>query len=197
VKSILCALTLAVALNAVAQETGRAAVQAVTIIRAGTLIDGKAEKPRHDQVIVIRGNRIESVSDAASAKTPEGATVIDLSQQTVLPGLIDSHTHIFLQGEDPAHGGYDANMLSAPLAFAGGPRHRGGAARAGAGLHYPAQCRNRGRWLRRRRHQGEIGVIAPGAFANIIATPGDPLKDIQALENVQFVMKNGVIFEGS
>jgi imidazolonepropionase-like amidohydrolase len=81
------------------------------------LIDGKAEKPRPNQIIIIRGNRIESVSDAASAKIPGGATVIDLSQETVLPGLIDSHTHIFLQGEEPAKGGYDANILNAPLAM--------------------------------------------------------------------------------
>src|SRR5579864_6855738 len=72
-----------------------------TVIRAGTLIDGKSDSPRRDQVIVIRGNRIDSVSDAASAKIPSGSTVIDLSRATVLPGLIDSHTHIFLQGEDP------------------------------------------------------------------------------------------------
>ena len=91
--------------------------QTVTVIRAGVLIDGKSDKSRNDQVIVIRGNRIESVSDAANAKIPAGATVIDLSKQTVLPGLIDSHTHIFLQGEDPAQGGYDANILSAPLAL--------------------------------------------------------------------------------
>jgi len=110
-------LFLAFLLNAVAQEPTNPATQSVTVVRAGTLIDGKSDKPRHDQVIVIRGNRIESVSDAASAKTPAGATVIDLSQQTVLPGLIDSHTHIFLQGEDPAKGGYDANILTAPLAL--------------------------------------------------------------------------------
>ena len=91
--------------------------QTVTVIRAGVLIDGKSDKPRRDQVIVVRGNRIESVSDAANAKIPEGASVIDLSKETVLPGLIDSHTHIFLQGEDPAQGGYDANILSAPLAL--------------------------------------------------------------------------------
>ncbi len=91
--------------------------QTVTVIRAGVLIDGKSDRPRRDQVIVIRGNRIESVSDAANAKIPEGASVIDLSKQTVFPGLIDSHTHIFLQGEDPAQGGYDANILSAPLAL--------------------------------------------------------------------------------
>jgi imidazolonepropionase-like amidohydrolase len=89
----------------------------VTVIRAGTLIDGKSEKPRANQVIVIRGNRIESVSDASSAKIPAGATEIDLSKRTVLPGLIDSHTHIFLQGEDPAKGGYDANILSQGLAL--------------------------------------------------------------------------------
>ena len=89
----------------------------MTVIRAGTLIDGKSDKARRNQVIVIRGNKIESISDAATAKTPAGATVIDLSQQTVLPGLIDSHTHIFLQGEDPAKGGYDANILTAPLSL--------------------------------------------------------------------------------
>jgi imidazolonepropionase-like amidohydrolase len=90
---------------------------AVTIIRAGVLIDGKSDQPRRDQVIVIRGNRIESVSGAAAAKIPAGATTIDLSLATVLPGLIDSHTHIFLQGEDPAQGGYDANILKYPLAL--------------------------------------------------------------------------------
>src|SRR6202162_2863467 len=89
----------------------------VTVIRAGVLIDGKSAQPRRDQAIVVRGNRIESVSDAASAKIPAGATTIDLSHSTVLPGLIDSHTHIFLQGEDPAQGGYDANILKYPLAL--------------------------------------------------------------------------------
>jgi imidazolonepropionase-like amidohydrolase len=88
-----------------------------TVIRAGVLIDGKSDSPRRNQVIILRGERIESVSDAATAKIPDGADVIDLSHATVLPGLIDSHTHIFLQGEEPAQGGYDVNILKYPLAL--------------------------------------------------------------------------------
>ena len=98
-------------------QAGNATQPAITVIRAGTLIDGKADAPLHSQVIIIRGNRIESVSDAASAKIPAGANVVDLSRATVLPGLIDSHTHIFLQGEDPAEGGYDIQLLKYPLAL--------------------------------------------------------------------------------
>ncbi len=44
---------------------------------------------------------------------------------------------------------------------------------------------------------GQIGVIAPGAYADVIAVPGDPLKDITELERVKFVMHNGQVFESS
>ncbi len=93
-----------------------AAAQSVTVIKAGTLIDGRSAQPRTSQVIVIRGNRVESVG-GASTPIPAGANVIDLSNMTVLPGLIDTHTHIFLQGEDPAEGGYDVQLLKYPLAY--------------------------------------------------------------------------------
>jgi len=92
----------------------------VTVIRAGVLIDGVSGSPRRDQVITIRGNVITDVSDAGPgipANLPAGSNFIDLSQATVLPGLIDAHTHIFLQGEDPAEGGYDIQLLKYPLAF--------------------------------------------------------------------------------
>jgi imidazolonepropionase-like amidohydrolase len=89
-----------VALNSVGQQsTAAGAATTVTVIRAGTLIDGKSETPKHNQVIVIRNHRIESVGDAATTQAPAGATVLDLSQATVLPGLIDSHTHIFCKGK--------------------------------------------------------------------------------------------------
>src|SRR5258708_3401943 len=76
--------------------------QTLTVIKAGTLIDGKSSDVRHDQVIVIRGNRIESVGPASAAKIDGAAKVIDLWKMTVRPGLLDCHTHIFLQREDPA-----------------------------------------------------------------------------------------------
>jgi len=101
--------------SAEAQEAP--ALHAFTVIRAGTLIDGKSDSVKRDQVIIIRGDRVDSVADTASAKIPSGATVIDLSHATVLPGMTDAHTHIFLQGEDPAQGGYDANILYPALAL--------------------------------------------------------------------------------
>lgn len=87
----------------------------VTVIKAGTLIDPRTNAPLHNQTIVIRGNRIESVG--ADSAVPAGARVIDLSNATVLPGLIEAHTHVFLQGEDPAEGGWNGNLLYQPLAM--------------------------------------------------------------------------------
>ncbi|HMK73217.1 MAG TPA: amidohydrolase family protein [Myxococcaceae bacterium] len=83
----------------------------VIVIRAGVLIDGVSAAPKRNQLIVIRGNRIENVGDAGAQKVPDGARVIDLSGATVLPGLIDAHTHILLHGEEAAEGGYDIQLL--------------------------------------------------------------------------------------
>jgi imidazolonepropionase-like amidohydrolase len=99
--------------RAQAQKTETAPL---TVIRAGTLIDGQSETPRKNQLIFVRGRRIEKIVDS-SAAIPAGAITIDLSNATVLPGLIDSHTHLFLWGEDPAKGGYDANILKAGIAL--------------------------------------------------------------------------------
>lgn len=91
-----------------AAKSGSAADQIVAI-RAGRLFDGTSDELRTNQVILIRGERIAEVGPAASVRIPEGATVIDLSHSTVLPGLIDGHEHIFLTGED--NGRYDEQIL--------------------------------------------------------------------------------------
>jgi imidazolonepropionase-like amidohydrolase len=118
-KSICSIVVLLLSVSAIGQSNSAQVPQSpqVTVIRAGTLIDPRAKEPKRNQMIVIRGDKIESVGDAASAKVPAEAKVIDLSNATVLPGLIESHTHIFLQGEDPALGGYDIQLLKFPLAY--------------------------------------------------------------------------------
>jgi len=108
---VLACFTISAAAQQSAPNTSQPA--AVTVIRAGTLIDGTANAARHDQVIVIRGNKIESIG----GNVPAGTTVIDLSRATVLPGMIDCHTHILLAGEEPQKGGYDTNLLKYTTAY--------------------------------------------------------------------------------
>jgi len=64
-------------------------------VRAGRLFDSKAGKMLAKQVVVLTGDRITDVGPEGQAKIPSGAQVIDLGQATVLPGLIDAHTHMF------------------------------------------------------------------------------------------------------
>jgi imidazolonepropionase-like amidohydrolase len=75
----------------------------VTVIRAGKLVDVDAGRVLSNQLIVVRGGKIEAIGE--NLAMPAGATVIDLSKMTVLPGLIDCHTHL-------ADGARDADPIS-------------------------------------------------------------------------------------
>lgn len=66
-------------------------------IKAGKLIDGKSNAAQENVIILIDGNRISEVGKNLSI--PANAEVIDLSNATVLPGFIDAHTHLLLQGD--------------------------------------------------------------------------------------------------
>lgn len=87
------------------------------IVRAQVLIDGTGAQPRRNQEILIQGNRIAAVYTSGTRPAPLGAQVLDLGASTVLPGLIDCHTHIFLQGEVPEAGGYDVQLLKYPASY--------------------------------------------------------------------------------
>jgi imidazolonepropionase-like amidohydrolase len=69
-----------------------ARAQGITAIKAGRLIDGKGGPPIVDAVVLVKGDRITAVGSRLAI--PAGARVIDLSSATLLPGLIDCHTHI-------------------------------------------------------------------------------------------------------
>jgi len=70
------------------------AAEALTYIRAGQVVDVVGGRLLGDQVIVVQGDKIVTVANAADVAISAGATVIDLSGQTVLPGLIDMHDHL-------------------------------------------------------------------------------------------------------
>lgn len=65
-----------------------------TYIRAGRLFTGSGDALRQNMVLVVQGERIQRVGTAAEIPIPAGARVVDLSGATVLPGLIDMHTHL-------------------------------------------------------------------------------------------------------
>ena len=90
----------------------------ITYIKAGRLFDGTGDAAREKMAIVVEGDRIQSVGAAAETPIPAGATVIDLSRATVLPGLIDCHTHLGARADryDPIYNFKDTPFQSA---FAG------------------------------------------------------------------------------
>jgi imidazolonepropionase-like amidohydrolase len=97
------ALTLLLAAGAMAQPAAQpAAIR--TLIRVGHLLDVKTGKLLDAETIVVVGDTIQSIAPTASAQAQPTDTVVDLGSLTVLPGLIDVHTHItFDTNFDPYH----------------------------------------------------------------------------------------------
>jgi len=85
---------------------------ALTAIRAGRLLDVAAEKVRENVVVVVEAGKIREIGTSV----PAGATLVDLSGQTLLPGLIDVHTHVLLQG-DATSKEYDEQLLGESLPY--------------------------------------------------------------------------------
>ncbi len=106
------------ATTAPAQQT--APSSQVTLIRAGKLVDVDGGRLLANQMILVRRGKIEAVGEHLTA--PAGTTLIDLSKMTVLPGLIDCHTHLADTGDgEPLH---VLQRTSAETAYAAIPNAR-------------------------------------------------------------------------
>jgi imidazolonepropionase-like amidohydrolase len=90
----------------------RARTNEKVAIRAGRLFDAKSDTLKKQQVILIEGTRIVQVGPANEVQIPAGAEILDMNNATVLPGLIDGHTHVFASSPD-----LDEQMMREPLQY--------------------------------------------------------------------------------
>ncbi len=99
-----------------AQDAGKPPI--ATVIKAGRLIEVRAGRVHSDRAILVEGERIKSVgaTEEILRSAPKNAAVIDLSKATVLPGLIDCHTHVLLQG-DITQADYDEQLLKESIPY--------------------------------------------------------------------------------
>jgi imidazolonepropionase-like amidohydrolase len=118
-KAFAAALISVAVLSGAIAETARAQDKAQAppkklAIRAGHLIDGKSGTPIANALILVEGDKIVSVTPGGSA--PAGVQLVDLSKATVLPGFVDTHTHVLLQG-DITEEEYDAQLLKESIPY--------------------------------------------------------------------------------
>jgi imidazolonepropionase-like amidohydrolase len=89
--------------------------QKTIAIKCGKLLDTRSGQVMNNQVIIVKGNLIESIVPAGNFKQ-KADSVIDLSAYFVLPGLIDCHTHVLLQGDITSED-YDVQLLKESLPY--------------------------------------------------------------------------------
>src|SRR6266446_4941647 len=111
-RSLMLLLVALVALPAASAQTPQ-----IVLIKAGRLVDGRSATVQPNVGILIEGERIKAVGPLAQIQgQAANARVIDLSQMTVLPGLIDAHTHLLLQG-DVTSQDYEDQLLKQSTAY--------------------------------------------------------------------------------
>jgi imidazolonepropionase-like amidohydrolase len=106
-RTLIAVLSLLFVLSLAAQEK-------VVVIRAARMIDGKSDAVIAPAVVIVRGKTIEKVG--RDLAIPAGAEVIDLGDMTLLPGLIDAHVHVMLQG-DVTEEDYDVQLFKESLPY--------------------------------------------------------------------------------
>jgi len=109
-KRFLCFIVAVAALLALAGQSIAQQSSKSVVLHAGRVLDVKTGKLLSDQIIVIADGKVVSVGASADAKPPADAVRIDLPNATILPGLIDAHTHLT---SDPKFG-YEELAISTP-----------------------------------------------------------------------------------
>jgi imidazolonepropionase-like amidohydrolase len=103
-RKLAIALALAIGTASLAAQPAAKTESKRTLVRAGHLLDVKTGKLLDGQTIVVVGDTIQSIAPSASVPAQPGDTVVDLGGLTVLPGLIDVHTHLTMNTDfDPYH----------------------------------------------------------------------------------------------
>jgi imidazolonepropionase-like amidohydrolase len=199
------------ALAATASLGGRRAAapdayaDSLVAIRARAMVDVRRGTLVEHPVVVVREGRIVS---AGPGSIPAGARVIDLADLTLLPGLIDAHVHLTIRGR-PRDNAVDTLRagFTTVQAIAHGARivfgtDTGVIAHGTNAVEFEAlqragvtpQAAIRAATVDAARLLGladSVGALERGYVADIIAVPGDPLRDTAVLERVSFVMQGG------
>jgi imidazolonepropionase-like amidohydrolase len=106
IRKVACGLLVLAAALCSRAASAQSAEPKIIALRCGALFDGRGDSLRKNVVVVVEGEKIKDIGSSP----PAGAYVVDLSHETCLPGLIDTHTHVLLQGDITA-ADYDEQLL--------------------------------------------------------------------------------------